>query len=72
MDSTIVQIASLGWEKISPLIQAALNQWKLLLLLTTFLAYLFLVSLLRFRRAKGLYRRYSHLTKRCVLEDDRQ
>lgn len=62
MDSTIVQHVTFSWEKISFLIQAALNQWKLLLV-PTLLAYLCLVSLLRFRRAKGLYLRYSHLTK---------
>ncbi|ERF72890.1 hypothetical protein EPUS_08698 [Endocarpon pusillum Z07020] len=62
MDSTILQHLTLGWEKTSFLIQAASNQWKLLLG-PSLLAYLCLVSLLRFRRAKGLYLRYSHLPK---------
>jgi hypothetical protein len=62
MDSAIVQHATSGWETPALCIQTALNQWKLLFV-PTFLAYFFLASLLRFRRAKGLYRRYSHLTK---------
>ena len=56
----MIQHVASGWERISSLIQTALNQWKLLSV-PTLLAYLFLVSSLRFRRAKGLYRRYSHL-----------
>lgn len=58
----IAQNATLGCWDITSLIRTALSWWKLFLA-PAFLVYLFLVSWLRFRRAYGLRRQYSHLSK---------